>query len=231
MRDAERVEHGGDVVDRVVRPVEVDARADLRRAAAGARHVVARPSRRNAGQSSAPESPVPRSVDEQQVAAGHQRREQLEVVVAAVGGRVARAALDRDHACRATGGRGRAAGSARTRSAPCRGPSPLRSSGTRTRRSGSRPARPRTGGARPPRSRSPARPRGRGTRAPTASRHYHRRASPGRTATRAANRAPLTWPRATWMTSERPARGAEDCAATCTLVATAPCGRRTGTTW
>ena len=64
-----------------------------------------------------------------------------------------------------------------------------------------------------------------------AGRHYHRTASAGRTVRRAANRAPLTWPRATWMTSERPARGAEDCAATCTLVATAPRGRRTGTTW
>ena len=93
--DPQRVQDVGEVVDRRARGEPVDPRAQLRGAAPGAADVVVD----GAPQRLAVERRRPARaarVDEQQVAPRAQRPGEREVVVAAVGRRVARAALDVD---------------------------------------------------------------------------------------------------------------------------------------
>ena len=93
--DRERVEHVGEVVDGRARRVAVDARPELGGATARTPDVAGdRAAQRRAVERSG--QPGPAGVHEQQVAPAHQRPGQLEEVVAAVGGRVAGAALDGD---------------------------------------------------------------------------------------------------------------------------------------
>ena len=94
--DLQRVEHGGEVVDHRVRSVEVALAPDLLCAAAGTVDVV---DDRAAERRAVERVGEPRAalVDQQQVAPRHQRPQQLDVVRAAVGRGVARAALDGDH--------------------------------------------------------------------------------------------------------------------------------------
>ena len=70
-------------------------------------------------QSMAPESPVPRWVDQQQVMPLHHGPEEPQVVGAARGGGVARAALDRHDGLQGRLGAVRVRGTARTRSSAC----------------------------------------------------------------------------------------------------------------